>query len=80
VEELVFARGVIVTSEAIGPWCLKFGQDFADPLRRRHPRPGDTWHLDEGFLTIRGERLDLWRAVDPDGQVLDILVQRRRKP
>jgi putative transposase len=78
VEELLFARGVIVTYEAIRQWCLKFGQDFANQLRRRRPRPGDKWHLDEVFLTINGERRYLWRAVDQDGNVLGILVQPRR--
>jgi putative transposase len=78
VEELLFARGVIVTYEAIRKWCRKFGQQYANQLRRRRPRPGDTWHLDEVFLTINGERHYLWRAVDQDGNVLDILVQRRR--
>jgi putative transposase len=57
---------------------VKFGQQYANQLRRRRPRLGDKWHLDEVFLTIHGERHDLWRAVDPDGQVLDILVQHRR--
>jgi putative transposase len=56
VEELLCAREIIVTYEAIRQWCLKFGQDFANQLRRRRPRPGDTWHLDEVFLTINGER------------------------
>jgi putative transposase len=78
IEERLFARGVIVTYEAIRKWCLKFGQRYANQLRRRRPRPGDTWHLDEVFLTINGERHYLWRAVDQDGHVLDILVQRRR--
>src|SRR2546425_6597748 len=78
VEELLFARGVLVTYEAIRKWCGKFGQDYANQLRRRRPRPGDKWHLDEVFLTIHGERHYLWRAVDQDGNVLDILVQRRR--
>src|SRR5918994_2683478 len=78
VEELLFARGVIVTYEAIRKWCRKFGQAYANQLRRRHPRPGDKWHLDEVFLTIRGERHYLWRAVDQEGNILDILVQRRR--
>jgi putative transposase len=59
-------------------WCRKFGQQYANQLRRRRPRPGDKWHLDEVFLTIRGTRHYLWRAVDQDGHVLDILVQRRR--
>src|SRR5262247_1264094 len=78
VEELLFARGIIVTYEAIRQWCRKFGQAYANQLRHRRPRPGDTWHLDEVFLIIRGERHYLWRAVDQDGEVLDILVQRRR--
>jgi len=58
--------------------CLKFGQTYANELRRRRPRCGDKWHLDEVFLTIHGERHYLWRAVDQDGNVLDILVQSRR--
>ena len=78
VEELLFARGVIVSYEAIRKWCRKFGQQYANQLRRRHLRPGDKWHLDEVFLTINGQRHYLWRAVDQDGYVLDILVQRRR--
>jgi putative transposase len=78
VEELLFERGVIVTYGAIRQWCRKFGQDYANQLRRRRPRPGDKWHLDEVFLAINGERHYLWRAVDQDGDGLDILVQRRR--
>jgi len=78
VEELLFARGVIVTYEAIRKWCQKFGQAYANQLRRWRPKPGDKWHLDEVFLTINGARDDLWRAVDQDGHVLDILVQSRR--
>jgi putative transposase len=78
VEELMAARGVILTYEAVRYWCRKFGQAYANRLRRRRPRPGDKWHLDEVFLTIQGERHYLWRAVDQDGHVLDILVQRRR--
>jgi putative transposase len=78
VEELLFARGILVTYEAIRKWCLKFGQAYAHQLRRRRPRPGDKWHLDEVFLTINGERHYLWRAVDQDGNILDILVQSRR--
>jgi putative transposase len=78
VEELLFARGVIVTYEAIRQWCRKFGQQYANELRHRCPRPGDKWHLDEVFLTINGERHYLWRAVDQDGNILDILVQSRR--
>jgi len=78
VQEMMLARGVTVTYEAIRQWCQKFGQQFANALRRRRPRPGDKWHLDEVFLTINGERCYLWRAVDQDGNVLDILVQSRR--
>jgi putative transposase len=78
VEELLFARGIIVTYEAIRKWCRKFGQPYANQLRRRRPQPGDKWHLDEVFLTIHDERHYLWRAVDQEGNVLDILVQRRR--
>jgi putative transposase len=78
VEELMAERGIILTHEAVRSWCRKFGQAYASQLRRRHPRPGDTWHLDEVFLTIHGERHYLWWAVDQDGNVLDILVQRHR--
>src|ERR671919_906849 len=78
VEELLFERGIGVTHEAIRQWCLKFGQDYANQLKRRRPHTGDKWHLDEVFLTINGKRHYLWRAVDQDGNVLDILVQRRR--
>jgi putative transposase len=78
VEELLFARGVTVTYEAIRTWCRKFGQAYANQLRRRHSQPGDKWHLDEVFLTIQKKRYYLWQPVDQDGHVLDILVQRRR--
>jgi putative transposase len=78
VEELMAERGVILTYEAVRYWCRKFGQTYANQLRRRRPRPGDKWHLDEVFLTIHGERHYLWRAVDQDRNILDILVQRRR--
>jgi putative transposase len=78
VEELLFARGIIVTYETIRQWCRTFGQDYANQLRRCRPRPGDKWHLDEVFLTINGAQHYLWRAVDQDGYVLDVLVQSRR--
>src|SRR6202043_1196975 len=74
VEELLAQRGIVVTYETVRQWCLKFGQTYANELRRRRPRCGDKWHLDEVFLTIRGERHYLWRAVDQDGNVLDIRV------
>jgi putative transposase len=78
VEVLLFDRGVIVTHQAIHKWCHKFGQPYANRLGRRRSWPGDKWHLAEVFLTIKGERHFLSRAVDQDGHVLDILVQRRR--
>ena len=78
VEERLAERGVLVTYEAIRKWCRKFGQPYANQLRRRRPRPGDNWHLDEMVLTINGEHHYLWRAVDQEGNVLDIMVQRRR--
>jgi putative transposase len=78
VEELLFARGVVVTYETVRQWCRKFGQEYANQLRRRRAHPGDKWHLDEVFLKINGKTQYLWRAVDQDGNVLDILVQRRR--
>jgi putative transposase len=78
VEELLCARGILVTYEAICKWCRKFGQPYAKQLRRRRPQPGDKWHLDEVFLTMNGDRHYLWRAVDQDGNILDIVVQRRR--
>ena len=71
-------RGITLTYETIREWCGKFGQMFANDLRRRRPRPGDKWHLDEVRLRIKGEIRYLWRAVDQEGTVLDILVQRRR--
>jgi putative transposase len=71
-------RGIVVTYETLRQWCLKFGQTSANELRRRRQSTGDKWHMDEVFLTIRGERHYLWRAVDQDGNVLDILVQSRR--
>ena len=78
VELILAERGVIVSYESIRRWCLKFGANFANKLRRRRPRPGDKWHLDEVFIRIQGELHYLWRAVDQDGVVLDLLVQSRR--
>ncbi|WP_055625789.1 IS6 family transposase [Streptomyces hirsutus] len=78
VEELILERGVVVSYETVRRWCAKFGQAYANGLRRQRPRPGDKWHLDEVFVRINGERKYLWRAVDADGNVLDILVQSRR--
>ena len=78
VELLLAERGVIVSYESVRRWCLKFVSAFADNLRRRRPRPGDKWHLDEVFIRVQGELRYLWRAVDQNGVVLDILVQSRR--
>jgi transposase-like protein len=78
VEEMLAMRGVSLSYETIREWCLKFGQTYANGLRHRSPRPGDCWHLDEVFLKINGRLHYLWRAVDQEGEVLDILVQSRR--
>ncbi len=78
VEDLLAERGITVSYEAIRSWCRKFGPAYARTLRRRQGRLGDICHVDEVFITIRGERHYLWRAVDQDGDVLDILVTRRK--
>jgi putative transposase len=78
VEEMLAARGVIVSHESVRQWACKFGQDFANRIRRRLPRAGDKWHLDEVAVKIAGQKHWVWRAVDQDGIVLDILVQSRR--
>ena len=78
VEDLLAARGITVTYEAIRQWCLRFGHAYARRLRHRRGRQGDTWYLDEVFVKIQGRQQYLWRAVDEDGDVLDILLQSRR--
>ena len=78
VDELLAARGIIVSHETVRQWALKFGQGFANQVRRRLPTAGDKWHMDEVVLTITGVKYWLWRAVDQTGTVLDILVQSRR--
>jgi putative transposase len=78
VEEMLAARGISVTYETIRQWGLKFGREFANRIRRRASRRGDKWHLDEVVITIAGEKHWLWRAVDQEGFVLDVLVQSRR--
>ena len=78
VEDLLAQRGITVSYEAIRLWCLTFGSVYARRLKRRQGRLGDIWHLDEVFVTIQGQRRYLWRAVDQDGDVIDILVQSRR--
>ena len=77
-EDLLAQRGVIVTYETIRHWCHAFGPDYARRLRRGRGRMGDTWSLDELFVNIQGRRQYLWRAVDQDGDLIDILVPSRR--
>src|SRR3712207_5967203 len=78
VEELLLERGIVVSYETIRRWAATFGPALARGVRRRAPRPGDIWHLDEVRLVIRGRVHWLWRAVDQHGVVLDEMVQRRR--
>jgi putative transposase len=78
ISEIMLERGVVVSHETVRQWCAKFGQGYANQLRRRRPRPGDKWHVDEVFIRISGQHHYLWRAVDQDGNVLDVLVQSRR--
>ena len=78
VEEMLAARGILVSHETVRQWALKFGQSFANQIRRRLPAAGDKWHLDEVVISIAGRKHWLWRAVDQHGVVLDILVQSRR--
>ena len=78
VEDLLAERGIDVSYETVRRWALKFGQAYARKLRQTRPRPDGRWHLDEMFVSINGKRMYLWRAVDSEGEVLDILVQSRR--
>jgi putative transposase len=78
VEEMLAARGIVVSHETVRRWALKFGQTFANRIRRRLARAGDKWHLDEVAIRIAGVKHWLWRAVDQTGMVLDVLVQGRR--
>src|SRR5882757_8943274 len=78
VEELLAERGLEVSYETVRRWVLKFGPRIARKLRRCRPRPSDRWHLDEMVVPIAGKRMYLWRAVDHEGEVLDMLVQRRK--
>ena len=77
VEEMLAARSIEVSLETVRQWALKFGQSFANQIRRRLPAAGDKWHLDEVVISIAGRKHWLWRAVDQHGVVLDILVQSR---
>ncbi|HAK57197.1 MAG: IS6 family transposase [SAR202 cluster bacterium] len=78
VEDLLAQRGITVSYETVRQWCQRFGPVYARRLRRRRGQLGDTWHLDELFVMLQGRRQYLWRAVDQDGDVIDILVQSRR--
>src|SRR5258708_36495017 len=78
VEDLLAERGLDVAYETVRRWVLKFGPLFARNLRRRRPRPTERWHLDEMIVVIGGRRMYLWRAVDSEGEGLDLLVPRRR--
>src|SRR5438132_5716449 len=78
VEELLAERRLDISYETVRRWVLKFGPAIARRLRQRRPRPSDRWHLDEMVVRIAGKRMYLWRAVDHEGEVLDLLVQRRR--
>ena len=78
VEDLLVEREILVSYEAIRYWCRKFGPSYSRTLRRKQGRLGDIWHVDELFITIRGQRRYLWRVVDQDGDVIDILVTKRR--
>src|ERR1700733_12597793 len=78
VEEMLATRGICVTYETVRQWERKFGKAFADQIRQRAPARGDKWHMDEVVISIAGEPHWLWRAVDQNGFVLDVLVQRRR--
>jgi len=78
VEEMLAARGICVTYETVRRWGKKFGKAFSDQIRERAPARDDKWHMDEVVVSIAGEPYWLWRAVDQNGFVLDVLVQRRR--
>lgn len=78
VEDLLAARGILVSHETIRDWVARFGTQFPASIRRERPQPADKWHLDEVVIPIKGVKHWLWRAVDAHGDVLDILVQSRR--
>ncbi|MFT6517327.1 MAG: putative transposase [Candidatus Azotimanducaceae bacterium] len=78
VEDLLATRGIIVSYETIRKWVGKLGTKYAAPIRRDRPAPSDKWHLDEVVIPIGGRKVWLWRAIDSNGDVLDVLVQSRR--
>ena len=78
VEDLLAERGIAVSCESIRRWVNHFGPTIAVDLRKRRPMPHATWHLDEVFLKIDGRLVNLWRAGDAEGEVLDVRVQAKR--
>ena len=78
IEDLLAERGITVSREAIRLWCIKFGAKYASRLKRRHRGYGDTFYIDEVFVKINGKQHYLWRAVDQDGEVVDVYLQARR--
>src|SRR5215212_8313939 len=78
IEELLAERGIETSYETVRRWVRKFGPKFARNLRRLRPKPTGRWHLDEMVVSIQGRRMYLWRAVDSEGEVLDLLVQAKR--
>lgn len=78
VEDLLAERGIIVSYESIRNWCSKFGPTYARMIKKKQGQLGDTWYMDEVFITIDGIQYYLWRAVDQDGDVIDILVQKHK--
>ena len=78
IEDLLAERGIIVTRESIRLWCIKFGALYARRLKRKHRGYGDTFYIDEVFVKINGKQHYLWRAVDQDGEVVDVLLQAKR--
>ncbi len=78
IEDLLAERGILVSYESIRLWCIKFGKKYAKRLKRRHQGFGDTFYIDEVFVKIDGKQHYLWRAVDQDGEVVDVLLQAHR--
>jgi len=78
IEDLLAERGVVVSYESIRLWCNKFGPQYARRMKRRHQGFGDTFYIDEVFVKIDGMQHCLWRAVDQDGEIVDVFLQRRR--
>ena len=78
IEDLLAERGIIVTRESIRLWCIKFGALYARRLKRKHRGYGDTFYIDEVFIKINGKQHYLWRAVDQDGEVVDVYLQTKR--